>query len=94
MSSVMQRPTDEHAHRILDAVRLGTHASDDDDQMARSWTRCLEQHRLHPDRPQRPAVVPAPELAQRQQRLADVLDCARHEMATLYQQPTPSRPWC
>lgn len=74
-----------HADRILHAVRQGARSAEDD-LMARSWMRCLEQHRLHPDRPQRPAVVPSAELAQRQQRLAEVLDCARHEMATLYQQ--------
>jgi sigma-54 dependent transcriptional regulator, acetoin dehydrogenase operon transcriptional activator AcoR len=79
------REAGEHADRILHAVRQGSRSAEDD-LMARSWMRCLEQHRLHPDRPQRPAVVPAGELAQRQQRLAEVLDCARHEMATLYQQ--------
>ena len=85
MGIVSLREAGEHAHRILDVVRQGAHATEDD-EMARSWTRCLEQHRLHPDRPHRPAVVPAAQLAQRQERLADVIDCARHEMATLYQQ--------
>ncbi len=81
---VSLREAGQHAHRILDAVRL--RATEDDDVMARSWTRCLEQHRLHPDRPRRPSVVTPAELAQRQSRLADVIDCARYEMATLYQQ--------
>ncbi|MBN9205357.1 sigma-54-dependent Fis family transcriptional regulator [Methylibium petroleiphilum] len=85
MGIVSLREAGEHAHRILDTVRQGARATDDD-EMARSWTRCLEQHRLHPDRPHRPSVVPAAQLAQRQERLADVIDCARHEMATLYQQ--------
>jgi len=79
------RQAGQHAVRILQAVRHAARSANDD-PMARSWLRCLEQHRLHPDRPPRPAVVSDGELAQRQQRLAEVLDCARHEMATLYQQ--------
>ncbi|HEU4459804.1 MAG TPA: sigma-54-dependent Fis family transcriptional regulator [Methylibium sp.] len=79
------RTSGEHADRILCAVREGARGREDD-LMARSWTRCLDEYRLHPDRPLRPSVLSAAELAQRQQRLADVLDCARHEMATLHQQ--------
>ena len=74
-----------HALRILDGVRKGSREPADD-AMASSWTRCLNEHRLHPDRPRRPTVVAAAELAERQARLADVIACARHEMSTLYQQ--------
>ena len=76
-----------HAHRILDAVaNERAPASSVDALMARSWTRCLQEHQLHPDRPQRPAVVAGEQLAARQARLADVIACARYEMTTLYQQ--------
>ena len=81
-----QQHAQAHARRILDAVRQGARAAGDDDVMASSWTRCLNEHRLHPDHPRRPSVVSAAELAERQNRLADVLDCARYEMSTLYQQ--------
>mgnify|MGYP002788731988 CR=1 FL=1 len=84
MSSVTLHEAGEHAHRVLDAVLEGSRAADE--TVARSWSRCLVEHQLHPDRPHRPAVVAAAELAQRQARLADVIDCARYEMATLYQQ--------
>ncbi|HSV71147.1 MAG TPA: sigma-54-dependent Fis family transcriptional regulator [Methylibium sp.] len=81
-----QQHAQAHARRILDAVRQGARAAGDDDVMASSWTRCLNEHRLHPDHPRRPSVLSAAELAERQTRLADVLDCARYEMSTLYQQ--------
>jgi transcriptional regulator of acetoin/glycerol metabolism len=86
MTSVTLREADEHARRILEAVRQGAARASADEAVARSWSRCLNEHRLHPDRPHRPPVVPAAELAGRQSRLADVIGCARHEMATLHQQ--------
>ncbi|MBA3623676.1 MAG: sigma-54-dependent Fis family transcriptional regulator [Methylibium sp.] len=86
MSLIGLREAGEHAHRILGAVREGSRGANSDEVMANSWTRCLKQHRLHPDRPHSPAVVAAAELAERQARLTDVIDCARYEMASLYQQ--------
>jgi len=86
MASVTMREAGEHAHRILEAVRQGAARASADEAVARSWTRCLNEHRLHPDRPHRPPVLAPAELAARQARLADVIDCARHEMATLHQQ--------
>jgi len=80
-----QQHAQAHARRILDAVRQGARAATDE-VMASSWKRCVDEHRLHPDRPHRPAVMSPSELSERQTRLADVLDCARHEMSTLYQQ--------
>ncbi len=40
----------EAAEVADDGERLAHVRATDDDEMARSWTRCLEQHRLHPDR--------------------------------------------
>jgi transcriptional regulator of acetoin/glycerol metabolism len=86
VSTADLRQAGEHAHRILGAVREGARGALADEAMASSWARCLDTHRLHPDRSHCPAVVAAAELAERQARLSDVIDCARHEMATLYQQ--------
>ncbi|WP_043288595.1 sigma-54-dependent Fis family transcriptional regulator [Paraburkholderia oxyphila] len=52
----------------------------------RSWTRCVNEHGLHPDVCRPPPVLTSAELARRQQRLGDVIDCAKLEMSTLYQQ--------
>ncbi|HWH75458.1 MAG TPA: sigma-54-dependent Fis family transcriptional regulator [Methylibium sp.] len=81
-----QQHAQAHARRILDAVRLGASRAPADEVMASSWQRCLNEHQLHPDHSPRPSVVSPAELAERQGRVADVLDCARHEMSTLYQQ--------
>jgi len=86
MASVTMREAGEHARRILEAVGQGAARASADEAVARSWTRCLNEHRLHPDRSHRPPVLTPAELAARQARLDDVIDCARHEMATLHQQ--------
>jgi transcriptional regulator of acetoin/glycerol metabolism len=85
--TVLDPPTpaaDLHAMRVLEAVRHGPTQAND--IVARSWTRCLNDHRLQPDRACKPSVLPSAALAVRRERLADVIDCARYEMTTLYQQ--------
>lgn len=84
MTLVLPRP-DRHADRVFDVVR-GGYRDEANDVVARSWTRCLNEYRLHPDRPRELRVVPPKSLDERQARLADVIDCARYEMTTLYQQ--------
>ena len=84
MTLVLPRP-DRHADRVFDVVR-GGYRDEANDVVARSWTRCLNEYRLHPDRPRELRVVPATSLDERLARLADVIDCARYEMTTLYQQ--------
>ena len=74
-----------HAHRVMEVVLQGFRA-ETSDVVVQSWQRCMQQHHLHPDRPRKPPVLPREQLEARCQRLADLLDCARHEMATLYQQ--------
>lgn len=54
--------------------------------IVRSWTRCLNEYGLDPDTCRPPPVLTSAELAQRRERLADLIGCAKLEMTTLYQQ--------
>jgi transcriptional regulator of acetoin/glycerol metabolism len=75
----------EHAHRIIDVVRGGVlHVTSD--AVAHSWARCIQQHGLDPSQARRPPVLGSTDLPTRQRRMAAVIDCARYEMTTLYQQ--------
>ena len=76
---------DRHADHVLDVVRSGCH-DQSNDLVMRSWSRCLNEYRLHPDRPHDPTVLARVALEERCARRADVIDCARYEMTTLYQQ--------
>jgi transcriptional regulator of acetoin/glycerol metabolism len=80
-----RQPIDRHADHVLDVVRSGFHDPANDVVM-RSWGRCLNEYRLHPDKPHEPTVVARVALEERRARRADVIDCARYEMTTLYQQ--------
>jgi transcriptional regulator of acetoin/glycerol metabolism len=75
----------QHAHHVLDVVRGGiqhvTSAA-----VAHSWVRCLNEHGLDPSQARRPAVLGCVDLPARQRRMHAVIDCARYEMTTLYQQ--------
>ncbi|GAP37715.1 sigma-54-dependent Fis family transcriptional regulator [Piscinibacter sakaiensis] len=75
-----------HADRILDVVARGARDDHTSDVVAHSWARCLNQYRLDPRQPCRPTVLSREELSSQRERLADVIDCARYEMTTLYQQ--------
>ena len=78
-----------HSDHIFDVVRRGFRENVDnaaDDVVASSWSRCLNDYRLHPDKPPAPVLVERVALEERCARMADVIDCARHEMTTLYQQ--------
>ena len=74
-----------HASRVFEVVEHGR-AADTSDLVARSWQRCLQDYHLHPDRPRKPQVLPKAALDARCRGLVDLLDCARYEMTTLYQQ--------
>jgi len=82
---MMLRDADRHAERIMVTVQNGTHENGRDAIM-RSWSRCLNEYRLHPDHPHQPAILESAALEDRRARRADVIDCARYEMTTLYQQ--------
>ncbi|MEM5389457.1 sigma-54-dependent Fis family transcriptional regulator [Paraburkholderia phymatum] len=54
--------------------------------VVRSWTRCIEDYGLDPDVCAPPPLISSAELAQRRELNVDLVDCAKLEMATLYQQ--------
>lgn len=79
------RQVDRHADRVLDVVRRGFH-EESKNLIANSWSRCLNQYQLDPARAREPVVITAAALQSRRGKYADVIECARHEMTTLYQQ--------
>jgi len=82
---MLLRENDRHAERIMVMVQSGAHEQGNDAIM-RSWSRCLNEYRLHPDHPHEPAIIDSAALEGRRARKADVMECARYEMTTLYQQ--------
>ncbi|HMX11302.1 MAG TPA: sigma-54-dependent Fis family transcriptional regulator [Burkholderiaceae bacterium] len=74
-----------HADRVFDVVR-SSFDPQSADVVARSWRRCLDEYLLHPDRPRALRALESQALDERLARNAGLLDSARHEMATLYQQ--------
>jgi transcriptional regulator of acetoin/glycerol metabolism len=85
MTMVLQTGEARHAEHVMDVVRSGLHESAND-VVRRSWSRCLNEYRLHPDKVCEPAVISRVALEERRARQADVIDCARYEMTSLYQQ--------
>ena len=85
MTLVLRTGDDRHAEHVMDVVRSGLHEPAND-VVTRSWSRCLNEYRLHPDKAREPAVISRAALEERRARQADVIDCARYEMTTLYQQ--------
>src|SRR3954469_5834215 len=83
--NMLRRDTNRHAERIMEIVQGGAHEQGND-AITRSWSRCLNEYQLRPDRPRKPAIIENAALESRRERKADVLDCARYEMTTLYQQ--------
>jgi len=83
--SLMLRGHDRHADRVMDVVRSRL-AEQGNDLVAQSWSRCLDVYQLHPDKPRTPAILERVELEARCARRADIIECARYEMTTLYQQ--------
>jgi len=79
------RPADPHADRVLDSVRSGIQERSSD-VVTLSWIRCIEQYNLRPDQPHAPDVLARVPLEERRSRHAAVIECARYEMTTLYQQ--------
>ena len=75
----------DHAHRVIEAVRRAGQATAGG-AVAGSWARCLNVHHLDPRQAGRPPVLGSAELEARRARMADVIECARFEMTTLYQQ--------
>ncbi|MBU6261337.1 MAG: GAF domain-containing protein, partial [Burkholderiales bacterium] len=76
---------DGHADRILALVQSGFR-DPSTELVTQSWSRCLNQYRLHPAKLREPGFASRVELEERRARRADVIACARYEMTTLYQQ--------
>ncbi len=74
-----------HADRIVELVGKGV-TDEASPAIAQSWTRCLNDFRMHPGQQQQPAFISRVELEERRARCADIIACARYEMTTLYQQ--------
>jgi hypothetical protein len=55
LETSMLREADQHAERIMAMVQSGAH--ENGDAITRSWSRCLNEYRLHPDRPCEPAII-------------------------------------
>ncbi|HKJ89279.1 MAG TPA: sigma-54-dependent Fis family transcriptional regulator, partial [Gammaproteobacteria bacterium] len=58
--------------------------------MLRSWTRCLDELGLDPASRHETECLTRPELEERQERVANLLEVARVEMNNLYQQVAAS----
>ena len=79
------RQAARHADRIVELVGKGV-TDEANPAIAQSWTRCLNDFRMHPGQQQQPAFISRVELEERRARCADIIACARYEMTTLYQQ--------
>ncbi len=72
-------------HRIHDSVDRGK-CDDVSDLVSRSWQRCLKDYQLDPADHSCPTILAECELADHRDRAMDIIECAKHEMTTLYQQ--------
>jgi sigma-54 dependent transcriptional regulator, acetoin dehydrogenase operon transcriptional activator AcoR len=81
----MMQDNSLHAHRILTQVQSGVRELESD-VVAQSWSRCINEYSLDPDKPRPPKFIEGIDLEARRTRLADLIACARHEMTILYQQ--------
>jgi len=82
--STMLEPK-RHAQRVYDVVD-GRGRGDTTDLVTSSWARCVRDYRLDPEKPARPDVLGDHRLEEHRARAADVIECAKLEMTTLYQQ--------
>ncbi len=77
----------EHARLVYSALEKPDAITNDvSPEVANSWRRCLIDYRLDPVRRAEPAVVERTDLRQRQEQLAPLLEFAKSEMTSLYQQ--------
>ena len=74
-----------HAKLVRSVVDTGGHG-ETSELVTRSWMRCLEQHRLDPSKPMHPEVLDGAALAERKARAEMIIDCAKLEMTTVFQQ--------
>ena len=77
-----------HAQQVLTVARGQdlSHGPASDPSIARSWLRCLEQHRLDPGHAVAPSVLEHARILERREPLQDVLEIASGEMNSLHRQ--------
>jgi len=76
----------QHAQQVLTLAQGRASGPASDPSIARSWLRCLEQHRLDPSLPMVPSVLEHGHLLERRERLQQVLEIASGEMNNLHLQ--------
>jgi transcriptional regulator of acetoin/glycerol metabolism len=74
-----------HASRVIKAVR-GEQRSTVAPHVAKSWDRCLTEYGMQPTGARATAVLEATQLRERQQHMGELLNVARAEMESLYDQ--------
>ncbi|MCX8003596.1 MAG: sigma-54-dependent Fis family transcriptional regulator [Burkholderiaceae bacterium] len=77
---------DAHLDRILAVVRHGLSGGETSEVVARSWSRCINDYHLDPTTLRIPPILMGAEFRQRCARSEDVIECAKLEMTSLYQQ--------
>lgn len=76
-----------HYGLVTAAVRdSSTIASAVNEQILKSWKRCLNDHVLDPDHQPEPFIVERSDLIERQEKYSNLSEIARSEMTNLYQQ--------
>ncbi len=77
-----------HAHQVLSFGEglVITHGPASDPAIARSWRRCLDQHRLDPGSARATCVVEQTRLREHRQQLEQVASVAHWQMNSLHQQ--------
>ncbi len=75
-----------HASRICHIVRNGLQPAGIEPHVTRSWYRCLSEYGIEPMGPRRNAVLSPQSVKELQQRMGGLLQVARAEMESLYEQ--------
>jgi transcriptional regulator of acetoin/glycerol metabolism len=72
-------------HSVIESrIKQGAVATGN--RIVQSWLRCLNEYNLDPETCEEPVIVGYAELQEREERMADVQQVAKVEMANLYQQ--------
>lgn len=84
----MHNRANHHAQHVLTVTQghgqtVGPAA---DPSVARSWLRCLQQHKLDPAQSMQPAVVEHARVLERREQLQQVLEISNNEMNSLHRQ--------
>jgi transcriptional regulator of acetoin/glycerol metabolism len=81
----------EHVRSVYSVTAQDAQNDSQPGLVVRSWRRCLNEYGLDPARAPNPRTVELADLKHRVQRCADLVACAKLEMANLYQQLADSQ---